>query len=172
MRSDNPQQKLLGTLEKRKSANAYAIADYKGHRVYLSGGDAKKMLDEETEVDYFDLRSLQWHSASKLNEGRRFHSSVCLGEHIYVFGGWMNPGTVESLYVGDNLPWSIIHEPSTITKRRSPAVAVINSYTIAVCGGYNGSYLNDGFVLDTQKNRISSILGSDVDIKFKCQSAV
>ena len=77
----------------KRKAEGFVVANYLNKRVYLSGGEdeaAKK-------VSYFDLVSLTWHKAPPLNEGREDHGSICLRGHIYVFGGFFNKGSVESL---------------------------------------------------------------------------
>lgn len=63
--------------------------------MYLTGGNC----DAERAVSIYDINSNEWKDGPKLNHGRYFHTSVCLGERVYVFGGHAI-GSIESLRVG------------------------------------------------------------------------
>ena len=64
----------------------FAVADFKGQRLFLTGGFAneKKALGLVVEYNY---KSNEWSKCPPLNEARASHSSCCAGEHVYVFGG-------------------------------------------------------------------------------------
>ena len=92
-----------------------------------------------------------------MNNGRRNHSTCCLGEHVYVFGGSQvytdSFGSVESLHVGIGTAWMVILQPSRLNTRSKTAVAVLSQHQIACFGGLrDGDYLNDGYILDIRDN--------------------
>ena len=91
------------------------------------------------------MKKHKWIEAPKLNFGRFFHSSCCLGEHAYVFGGDFSEGAVESLNVDTGLAWAIIKLRGYLN-RWSSTVAILNHHAISLFGSERG---NDGYVIYT-----------------------
>ena len=75
------------------SGSSPAISAFNERYLFVTGG--KSGL---TNVEYYNIASNQWFKAPEMNEGRYDHSSCCLNEFLYVFGG-KNPrkNTISSI---------------------------------------------------------------------------
>ena len=87
--------------------------------MYLTGGlytERLERFDEEgpmSEVRIFDIAMNKWTVTNELNKARADHSSVCLGQHVYVFeGSTYERGCIslpiERLLAGSKEPWKIV----------------------------------------------------------------
>ena len=72
------------------------MAVYENRHVYLTGG----MDYANDKVSIYDAVMDQWNDAAPLKRGREYHASVCQGQHVYVFGGQQNDGSIETAHVG------------------------------------------------------------------------
>ena len=86
---------------------------------------------------------------------------------MYVFGGKNNEGSIETIFVGVDMPWTIICESSQVVNRFSAAITVVSPQKIALFGGFkDGIRAKDGYVFDIGQSSVKSILGSSSDIGF------
>ena len=67
----------------QRYAGLFAIAIYEEQLAILTGGCGKG----SQAVSFFDLKGNRWSEKPELNDGRMNHSSCCLGNRVYVFGG-------------------------------------------------------------------------------------
>ena len=97
----------------------------------------------------------RWLEAPSLNFGRYYHSSICLGQLAFVFGGKdRSNNKIESHQVGTNEPWNVVLETSQIDVRRiDSAIVKIDEQNIAVFGG-------TGYIFQTEYNTVQPMLGS------------
>ena len=107
---------LLTKLYSLRRQGGYALANHKNQRVYITGGkdSASNQVDY---LDLFDSSLYCWKRAPKLRLGKYRHGSISLGEHIYVFGGKLNPGYIEALHVGQSDAWQEVLYSDHLTSR-------------------------------------------------------
>ena len=66
--------------------NFFALANYEDSVIFLSGGSAVG-LKVHRDVYALDLTTLSWRTMPRMMQGRYNHSSMTLGEQLYVFCG-------------------------------------------------------------------------------------
>ena len=137
----------------------YSVALYRNESVYLTGGEGCS----SRYVSILSIRCNEWQNAPKMKKGRCQHASLCLGNHVYVFGGKENRGSIESLKIGLGETWKEICGHSELTRRERVAVTATGPETIAIFGGRrdNESELKNGYELNTSTNEVRPILGMD-----------
>ena len=69
-----------------RSTYEFAVANYMSQKVILSGG-VNNDSPFSDKLWIFHIEKNKWYAAPKLNYGKKFHSSCCLSEFAYVFGG-------------------------------------------------------------------------------------
>ena len=155
----------------KSSARAFSVALFKDRLIHLSGGFDKA----SKQVAVYDIELKKWSSAPSMNHGRNRHASCCLGKNIYVFGGHNNHGSIEALSRPEKeakREWKVIVTNNQLTRRHTAAVAVLNPTTIAVFGGKDSQFCNDGYKFDTEQKSVAGILGGSSDLKFCCLTPV
>ena len=84
-----------------RKARDFSVANFKNKKIILSGG-----FDQAaTLVSIYDLELSTWSKAPPMNYGREDHASCCLGDKVYVFSGFENQGSIESLDVIHGQEW-------------------------------------------------------------------
>ena len=91
-----------------RHATQFAVAMYKDEIVYLSGSAQHYVRSVWT----YHISSNEWNDAPPLNHSRFAHSSICMGEQVYVIGGLNKDGsmvgTIESIRVCSDEPWKFV----------------------------------------------------------------
>ena len=154
----------------KRNAVAFAVAMHNNQLVYLTGGT----VEAAKQASIFRITENTWEETKPMMYGRFNHSSICLNEFVYVFGGFGNDGYIERMRAGSKERWAVCYEPSDdLTKRSHSAVTVINSNHIAVFGGARDfKCLRDGYVLNTETLRIKTFLSSKTNKEFETTTHV
>ena len=123
------------------------------------------------DVRIFDFAKHIWTDGPPMNHGRSQHASICSGDSIYVFGGFMNSGSIEKLTIGQRQAWALIILPSQLTSRTNPMVCAHDRKTIIVYGGSRGQRgLSDGYALDTEKKSVTAVKIDKAVLSGNCHS--
>lgn len=134
---------------------------------YLIGGQAGTKLKS---VLRFDLKFNQWQEMSQLKFARQGHSSCYLGDYIYVCCGEGESGllnSVERLRILQDHPsnqasqiWQLVPQqnfPSNFHPRQWLLTSPINDSEILIMGGHDGSWRNDGFILNVETQKCEKV---------------
>ena len=146
-----------------RDSKHFSFAIYKDAKVFLTGGKNGAVVS-------FDLISKAWRDEPPLYQDRFAHSSITLGENLYVIGGFGSYGSIEFLNVTERQKWQIAFIGSQLTMRASPAVAVTSEHTIAVFGGQNKKFEKVGFEFDARTAGVVKILGAGLDLNLESYS--
>lgn len=128
------------------------------NHIYCFGGDGR---DNSTDTWVLDLDSMNWsvlEVTGRPPRWRRTAASTIVDEFIYIFGGWGVGGPMNDCHVLESKQkcghWRRLHFGATEeipSQRGSHSVTSIGhpgQEIIVVYGGYDGSQLNDLWVLD------------------------
>ena len=100
-----------------REAFQFATAIYKKELVFLTGGTKSAC----TQASVYNISKNEWQAAPNMKFYRYKHASCCLGELVFVFGGY-KVSSVEALHVSCKAPWAQILEKCAITERALAAV--------------------------------------------------
>ena len=99
------------------------------------------MNEPTRKVSVLDLRTLAEEEVSELNYARWGHSSIALGDNMFVMGGRVSAtdgcSSIECFNFISRQVWSTLIESNEQVARYSAAVAAISSDKIVVFGGMN-----------------------------------
>ena len=109
----------------------------------------------------------KWQQLPDLNFARSNHGSTCLGDAVFVVGGYDTPfnyiNSIERLKMGANhaeesQTWSLI-DIHQLTPRFYPVLSQIGPDELCILGGHNSDYkkVSDGFILNVKTLTVTKI---------------
>lgn len=81
-----------------RHAFSFAVAKSYNDLVILTGGEGKAAKI----TSIYNIVQDEWQEAPPLNYGRSEHASCCKGRRAFVFGGFKNDGSIETLLMGSD----------------------------------------------------------------------
>ena len=115
----------------------------------ISGGCDKDKSEYFASVEKYDITNNTWTPAPSMHTPRRYHSTCCLAQYLYVFAGENSTGKLNSIEVisasafvdnRDDTQWELIQIPTnSFTPRDMCLVSPLNATQIVILGGYSDS---------------------------------
>lgn len=163
-----------------KSISRFSLVSYKSQEIFMTGGVDK--LNFLTKVYVFDLVKDEWKTdeQAELNEARSSHSSIEIGQRLYVFCGYNGDKCLNSIECLDfdrqvsffglmeeaKRRW-FIWEVDMLGPRENPTVCAYSNNEICIMGGYQGGHLSDVILVNFEHRTGRKVLRKSF-MNFSC----
>ena len=160
----------LGSTSQQR--HLFGLTCFNAEVVFITGGILEDFNVTNT-VQALDLNDGTFREITAMNTPRRFHSSACLGNELFVFGG-LNVdylSSIERLDIANEATssWHIIYRHGKdVVPRENAAMCAVSPTKILICGGW-GSWgaLSDVIIFDIETNN-SQIVPTGLPSRLYC----